>query len=55
VTEDANRIPWCAPVPEGTQIAFDDVLFSLHVCPLAEVIPLAVRTRPRPEPHRRYA
>jgi hypothetical protein len=55
LTEDANHIPWCAPVADGTQIAFDDVLFSLHVCPLAEVIPLTARTRTRPESHRRYA
>lgn len=48
VTEDANHIPWCAPVPDGTQIAFDDVLFSLHVCPLAEVIPFTTQTQARP-------
>jgi hypothetical protein len=48
LTRDANRIPWCAPVPDGTQIAFDDVLFSLHVCPLAEVIPFTARAESRP-------
>lgn len=56
LTEDANHIPWCAPVPPGTQIAFDDVLFSLHACPLAPVITLADRRRQdRPETRQRYA
>jgi hypothetical protein len=56
LTEDPNHIPWCAPVPAGTQFAFDDVLFSLHACPLAEVIPLTARTRTRQAgANRRYA
>jgi hypothetical protein len=56
LAEDANRIPWCSPVPSGTQIAFDDVLFSLHACPLAQVIPLADRKRhARPDTARRFA
>jgi hypothetical protein len=57
LTVDPNHIHRCAPVPDGTQIAFDDELYSLHVCPLAEVIDLAAR-RPQPspeDPRRRYA
>jgi hypothetical protein len=49
LTEDANRIPWCRPVPEGTQLAFDDVRYSLHACPLAPVIPLT-SAKPRRHP-----
>jgi len=56
VTLDGNRLPWCAPVPAGTQLAFDDELYSPHACPLAEVIPIADRRRQdRPETRRRYA
>jgi hypothetical protein len=56
LTEDANHLPWCAPVPAGMQLAFDDPLFSLHVCPLAPVIPLAARRQQdRPDARRRYA
>jgi hypothetical protein len=56
VTLDGNRLPWCAPVPAGTQIAFDDVLYDLHACPLAQVIPLTDRRRrDRPETRQRYA
>lgn len=56
VTLDGNRLPWCDSVPVGTQIAFDDVLFSLHACPLAPVITLADRRRQdRPETRQRYA
>jgi hypothetical protein len=56
LTEDANRIPWCAPVPDGTQLAFDDELYSPHACPLAEVIDIAARRRQGSAgSHRRYA
>jgi hypothetical protein len=47
VTVDPNHIPWCAPVPDG-QLTFDDVHYSLHVCPLAEVIPFTARAESRP-------
>jgi len=56
LTEDANHIPWCAPVAAGTQLAFDDPLFSLHACPLAPVFSLADRRRQEhPETRQRYA
>lgn len=54
VSIDANRVEWCRPVT-GRQLAFDEVLYRLHECPLADVITLADRRQPasRPESPRR--
>ena len=53
--DDPNHIAWCRPAKPGTQLELGEYLVSLHVCPLAPVIPLTARTRARPETRRRYA
>ena len=53
--DDPNHVPWCRPAGPGTQLELGEYLVSLHVCPLAPVIPLTARTRTRPESRRRYA
>lgn len=53
--DDSNHVPSCRPAAPGTQLELGEYLVSLHVCQLAEVIPLTARTRPRPETRRRLA
>jgi hypothetical protein len=53
--DDSNHVPWCRPAAPGTQLELGEYLVSLHVCPIAPVIPLTARTRTRPETRRRYA
>jgi hypothetical protein len=54
-TDDLNHIAWCRPAKPGTQLELGEYLVSLHVCPIAPVIPLTARTRTRLENRRRYA
>lgn len=54
--DDPNRIAWCRPAKPGTQLELGEYLVSLHVCPLAVVLPFGSRPRmDRPEKRRRYA
>jgi hypothetical protein len=53
--DDSNHVPWCRPAKPGTQLELGEYLVSLHVCPIAPVIPLTARTRTRFESRRRYA
>jgi hypothetical protein len=53
--DDPNHIAWCRPAKPGTQLELGEYLVSLHVCPIAPVIPLTARTRTRLENRRRYA
>jgi hypothetical protein len=54
--DDANHIASCRPGDPGTQLELGEYLVSLHVCPLAEVIPFAVPSQVRRTgANRRYA
>lgn len=54
--DDPNHVPWCRPAKPGTQLELGEYLVSLHVCPLAVVLPFGARPRmDRTERRRRYA